>query len=64
MLFPFPTDLFGEVPVTWVEIHAWCDQITWISPTPWRRDWYIENWNVAEKIRHAKLNGTFNQEAT
>lgn len=56
---PRAHDLFGEVPVTLSELHAWCDKTTHISPTPWRRDWYIKHWNVADKIRAAKLAGTY-----
>ena len=56
---PFPTDLFDEVPVTWQEVNQWCDRIVHLSATPWRRDWYVRNWNVIGKIQSAKLAGTF-----
>ena len=55
---PSQLDLFGEVPVTWCEVYAWCGQLR-ISQTPWRLDWYIHNWNVIDKVRRAKLAGTF-----
>lgn len=48
-----PYDLFGEIPVTWPEVHAWCDRIA-AQLSPERRDWYILNWNVIEKIRQEK----------
>ncbi len=56
---PHAIDLFGEIPVTWDEVEEWVDRIQAISPTPWRRDWYIKNWNVIDKIRAAKHAGIF-----
>jgi hypothetical protein len=58
-MFPSPFDLFGEIPVTQSDIDAWCDRVKFYSPAPWRRDWYIRNWNVPEKIRQAKLSGNW-----
>ncbi len=57
MLTPMPFDLFGEVPVTWDEVYAWCEQVA--GATGWWRDWYIRNWNVIEKVRRAKTDGTY-----
>ena len=57
-MIPSPVDLFGEVPVTWSDLYEWCDRQR-VSLTPWRREWYIKNWNVADKVRRAKLAGTF-----
>lgn len=56
---PSPIDLFGEVPVTDDDIAAWCAHVQFYSPVEWRREWYIKNWNVADKVRRAKLDGTF-----
>lgn len=56
---PMPFDLFGEVPVTWDEVYAWCEQVAGV--TGWRREWYIRNWNVIEKVQRAKIAGSFNE---
>lgn len=57
MMTPMPFDLFGEIPVTWDEVHTWCEKVA--GMTGWRRDWYIRHWNVIEKVCRAKANGTF-----
>jgi hypothetical protein len=54
-------DLFGEIPVTWPEIWDWLEAIPKIPRDSWRPVYYIEYWNVPEKIRAAKLNGTYHQ---
>ena len=54
---PHTLDLFGEVPVTWEEVYEWCDNNPRISSTPWRRDWYIKNYNVIFKIQREKRAG-------
>ena len=56
---PMPYDLFGEVPVTWDEVYAWCEHVAGI--TGWRRDWYIRNWNVIAKVQRAKADGSFDK---
>lgn len=58
-MLPNAIDLFGETPVTWDEVHEWVDRVAAISPTPWRREWYIKNWNIIEKIRAAKHAGEY-----
>jgi len=58
-IIPNPTDLFGDVPVTLDDLNTWCDHIGKEWPAEWRRDWYILNWNVAEKIQRSKLDGSF-----
>lgn len=55
-----PYDLFGEVPVTEDEIFAWVAAVAprWLSPErAYHR--YVRDWNVAAKVRAAKLAGTF-----
>jgi hypothetical protein len=52
-------DLSGEIPVTWPEIDAWCIAVAGIKPDSWRRDYYVAHWGVFEKIRAAKVAGTF-----
>ena len=53
-------DLFGEVPVTEDEILAWVAAVAprWLSSERAYR-LYVQSWNVADKIRAAKLAGTF-----
>lgn len=52
-------DLFGEVPVTWGEVYQWCAAVAGITPESWRFRYYCEHWNVPDKIRAAKMAGTF-----
>lgn len=52
-------DLFGEVPVTWEEIYLWCEVVAEIPRDSWRLGYYIKAWDVAGKIRAAKLSGYF-----
>jgi hypothetical protein len=52
-------DLFGEIPVTWDEVDAWCLAVAGLPPDSWRRRYYLAHWNVPEKIRAAKAAGTF-----
>lgn len=55
--FPVPSiyDLFGDIPVTQNEIIAWCESVVHLSPTSPRFNYYVKNWDVAYKIRQAKL---------
>lgn len=57
MMMPHPLDLFGEVPVTWDEVYLWCQMVAGV--TGWRRDWYIQHWNVISKVAAAKKDGTY-----
>lgn len=59
MMIPPATDLFGEVPVTTADLYEWCERVNFHHPAQWRLDWYIKNWNVAEKVRQAKLDGSW-----
>lgn len=52
-------DLFGEVPITFDDLRAWVAAMTRLDPDSSRAEWYIKNWNVADKVRAAKLAGTF-----
>ena len=54
-----PYDLFGEIAVTWPEVWAWLEAVPGIARDSWRAPYYLTCWNVAEKIRAAKLAGTF-----
>lgn len=53
-----PFDLFGEIPVTWPEVLAWCECVAGIPADSWRLEYYVRGWNVIEKIRAAKAAGT------
>lgn len=51
-------DLFGEIPVTKDDIEKWME----INAPRLRdryKEKYIKSWNVVEKIKQAKKNGTF-----
>jgi hypothetical protein len=60
--FPIPRakDLFKQVPVLRSEIYAWvCHFAPHIAHADWRIEAYAKGYNVAEKIRAAKLDGSF-----
>jgi hypothetical protein len=52
-------DLFDEVPVTWPEVWHWLETVPHIPRESWRAAYYLKCWNVPDKIRAAKLNGTY-----
>jgi len=53
-------DLFGEVAVTQDELEAWvCALAPGFAGNEHRMAYYIYHWNVADKVRRAKLAGTF-----
>lgn len=58
-MIPSAFDLFGEVPVTLTDLNIWCDHLGKHWPAEWRKEWYIKNWNVADKVRQSKLDGSF-----
>ncbi len=47
-------DLFGEIPVTWPEVYEWMRQHVprWAGTR--REEWYIQNYNVIDKIQYEK----------
>jgi hypothetical protein len=55
-----PYDLFGEIPVTEDEIFQWVAAVAprWLTPERSFRG-YVAAYHVPEKIRAAKLAGTF-----
>lgn len=60
--FPVPRakDLFKQVPVLESEIVAWvCHFAPHIAHAEWRIKAYARGYNVADKIRSAKLDGSF-----
>lgn len=52
-------DLFGEVRVTHQDIDDWMSAVPKIDPSSPRAAWYARAYDVAGKIRSAKLAGTF-----
>lgn len=54
------TDLFGEVVVTEHDLFLWVSAVSprWLTPERSYRN-YLRMYNVAEKVRYAKLAGTF-----
>lgn len=57
-------DLFGEVRVTLHDIDAWMSAVPRIDPGSPRAAWYARAYDVANKIRAAKLAGTFETQTT
>jgi hypothetical protein len=56
----FMLDLFGEVAVTYDDLELWVSALApGFSLNAQRTAYYIEHWNVADKVRRAKLAGTF-----
>jgi hypothetical protein len=55
-------DLFGEIPVTESDIYDWVAAVAprWLTPERSYRG-YVKSWDVAGKIRAAKLRGTFDE---
>ena len=53
-------DLFGEIPVTEDDVYLWVRAVSprWLSPEKSYRN-YVRTYDVAGKIRQAKLVGTF-----
>jgi hypothetical protein len=54
-------DLFGEIPVTWPEVDAWCLAVAGLPPDSWRRTYYLVYWNVIDKIKAAKRAGIYDK---
>ena len=52
-------DLFGDVPVTADEVADWCEIVAGIEPDSPRFPYYVRAWRVVDKIKAAKLAGTF-----
>lgn len=52
-------DLFGEVPVYHHDIDAWLRAVPRLEPGTPRAAHYVQAWRVVDKIKAAKLAGTF-----
>ncbi|MDZ7939261.1 MAG: hypothetical protein U5M53_13705 [Rhodoferax sp.] len=58
-LRPRARDLFGQVPVTHRDIDLWLLHVHQVHPESPRAAYFVRGWNVPEKVRQAKLAGTF-----
>lgn len=54
-------DLFGEVPVSLDELLAWMLAVPGIPPSSPRFVYYLRFWDVIDKVRQAKIAGTFDE---
>lgn len=54
-----PRDLFGEVPVLQDDLEAWVAAVSPVHFTERAFDNYVSRYNVADKVRAAKLRGEF-----
>jgi hypothetical protein len=53
-------DLFGQVVVTYEDLELWVSAIApGFAGNDQRMAYYIRHWDVASKVRRAKLAGTF-----
>ncbi|WP_438392303.1 hypothetical protein [Caballeronia sp. DA-9] len=53
-------DLFGEVVVTHDDLHAWVEAVAPAYTSSTRSfEHYVRGWSVVEKVRRAKLDGTY-----
>lgn len=52
-------DLFGEMPVTVAEIDDWLRTVPRLDPFSPRAPHYVRGYNVAAKVRRAKIEDTF-----
>lgn len=52
-------DLFGEVPVSIAEVRLWCLVVAHLPADSPRLAHYVVAWHVVDKIKAAKLAGTF-----
>lgn len=52
-------DIFDGVRVTWPEVRAWVAAVAPHCADGLRFDFYVRGWNVPDKIRLAKLAGSW-----
>lgn len=50
-------DLFNDIPVTLEDVQIWIDVVPGWPRTSSRRDYYARHWDVADKIKAAKISG-------
>ena len=54
-------DLFGEIPVLEDDLLAWVLSVSPVHASDRAYDNYVRRYDVAGKVRHAKLAGTFEE---
>jgi hypothetical protein len=54
-------DLFGDVVVTEADLFDWVAAVSPVHLSERAFDRYVKNYDVASKVRHAKLAGTFDR---
>lgn len=54
-------DLFGDIPVTVSDLQRWAIMVAGIAPHSPRYAQYVRAWNVADKVRAAKRDGSFDR---
>lgn len=54
-----PLDLFGEVPVTEEDLYDWVAAVSPVHLSERGFDHYVRRYDIAGKIRTAKLRGAF-----
>ncbi len=59
LLVPCPRDLFGEVPVSLDDVLLWMLAVPQLTPESPRFARYVVDYRVPDKIRAAKIAGTF-----
>lgn len=57
-------DLFGQVPISTLDIEQWLLAVPRIRPDTRRAAWYVKAYNVPDKIKAAKLAGTFDDQVS
>lgn len=50
-------DLFGEIPVSLDDLQIWIDVVPGWPRTSPRRAYYVKYYNVADKVKAAKISG-------
>lgn len=58
-MHPSKLDLFGEVVITLDDLRAWLVAVPRIDPDGPRALHYVRSYAVPDKVRQAKLSGTF-----
>lgn len=56
---PHKRDLFGDVIITQADIRLWLETVPRINPDGPRAAHYVKWWDVPQKVRQAKLDGSF-----
>lgn len=55
----FNQDLIDEVQILEEDLALWCRVVAKIEPESTRFNYYVQAWNVADKIKREKLAGNW-----